>query len=183
MQSIFQRIQMSNLTHCRVSLVRVQWVQLHLKILRNTDFAPTDFEEIWFSTLHFLQKCLLSLVFWTNMKIFTHSSEILTTALRCRDLFYFEEKQKKLAMIYWAFYSWLNQDYLLWSLRCIPSLFLLNLQSCVVVLGTFAANSIPYVRMALLYTHLILDRKKSNLFAIDEMYLPHFLLIENINIL
>ena len=29
-----------------LSLVWVQWVQLHPQILRQTDFSPTDFEEI-----------------------------------------------------------------------------------------------------------------------------------------
>ena len=109
-----------------------------------------------------------------------HSQSLLACNFPALDL---QTPNFQLAMTYWALYLWLNQDYLLWSLRCIPSLFLLNLQSCVVVLGTFAANSIPYVRMALLYTHLILDRKKSNLFAIDKIYPSHSLLIENINIL
>ena len=38
------------------SLVLVQWVQLHPQIFRKTDFAPTDFEEIWFMILNFCIK-------------------------------------------------------------------------------------------------------------------------------
>ena len=48
------------------SLVCVQWVQLFLQILRKTDFAPNNFEEIWLYTHSFCIKVPLnSSVFWS----------------------------------------------------------------------------------------------------------------------
>ena len=73
----------SHLMKTRPWLVWVQWVQLHQQILRKTNLAPTDFEDIWFWTLVFCTKVnLLSSVFEVYIKFCTHNSEILTLIMQ-----------------------------------------------------------------------------------------------------